>query len=171
MISASDLYDVLSQRVDSGVTMQHSIREFYNERLEEGYSVRQASEQVAIVMGAWRTTQEANIQALEGDAKDDLRKTVNNVIGDISRNVRKLTEDSYTIKCAKKKPEYVYEVQEIQAKTEDPEPEESEDDEIVPEDFESKPDVAEAVRKLVAEYGLEQVAGEIAVIIKESQDA
>jgi len=168
MTSATDLWNILSERVTSGTTMQAGIREFYNEMLG-AVGHHYAADQVATVMGAWRTSQESNIQGLEGEEKDAVRKSVNNVIGDVARNVRKLSDNQYTIKCVKKKPEYIYEVQEIQAK--EPEPEAEEDEEIVPDDFESKPDVAEAVRKLVEEYGLEQVAGEIAVLIKESQDA
>jgi phosphopantetheine adenylyltransferase len=165
-----DVYAAMSESAETGTRFQSVIREYWQAKQEEGFSKEAVARQVADMMGHWRTSQEdETIQVLSDKSeKDARRKVVNNVIGDVSRNVRSLSDNTLTIKCAKKKPHYIYEVVDVQ-KPNEPEAEEAE--------AEAEPTVtvttscAEDVQALVEKHGLQEVAQAVADLIKAQADA
>jgi hypothetical protein len=170
MFTSNDLYAAMTESSVTGTRFQSVIREFWNHMVSTGASPVQAAAEVALVMGEWRSVQEEEaIQTLSDKSeKDAKRKVVNNVIGDVSRNVRSLSDNTLTIKCVKKKPYYVYEVVDVQ-KPNEPEAEEAE--------AEAEPTVtvttscAEDVQALVEKHGLQEVAQAVADLIKAQADA
>jgi phosphopantetheine adenylyltransferase len=171
MITTNDLYNAMSESSVSGTRFQSVIREFWSNMVSVGASPAQAASEVAVVMGEWRSVQEEEaIQTLSDKSERDAkRKVVNNVIGDVSRNVRSLSDNTLTIKCAKKKPYYVYEVVEVQ-KPNEPEVEESEEvEEVVPVHVTTS--CAEDVQALVDKHGLQEVAQAVADLIKAQADS
>lgn len=170
MSAISDLVDLLINRENGAVSFQAGIREFLN---DDERTPLQALEDVAIVLGTYRDSRETAIQdTVDQEAKLQLRKAVNNVVGDTVRICREWCNKEYTIKCKQKKPKYVYAVEKVEPKPEaEPEVSETLEPMEIPFAEEVSKGCAEKVAELVKEYSIEEVGGALAEIIKAAKAA
>ena len=167
MLLTDDLIDAMTAKETNGVTFQKTLRQYMSECEGLGWGGEDIASAVAAAMGVYRTQAEERVQAAQEDERDSVRKSVNNVIGDVARNVREFTGE-YTIKCKQKKPEYIYQAEPIQVKSESSEIVEDEDVEVEVSSPEAISEGCDAeVRKLVNKYSIEEVGGVLAEMIKE----
>lgn len=172
VITSADLARAMFDKETGGVSFQKTVRGYLNECREGGMSDWDALTAVAGVMGVYRDGAEERVKNADEADKDCVRKAVNNVIGDVSRICRKFSDDQLTIKCKKKKPEYIYEVEAVKAKSEDSDKVEAEPEEDMEIPFTDPSEAcAQEVAKLVEKYSLEEVGGALAEMIKAQKDA